>query len=331
MAVRSFLLWLWIFQTTFALPSRPHHTPQRLIIDTDLLNFVDDPLALGLANIFQSHNEIQILGIVSSISSRYAPPAIDAINTFYKHPSIPLAIQKPVDNSTIDPNYPEYPEYLTGLTHRFDQDINDGSNTTDPVSLYRKLLACAPDASVKIAVIGFHDNLYHLLRSRPDAISPLSGRALVKQKVAELIVGGTPSGMSFNFVEHPVEYAMYTLTRWPGLLTFFPDTIGDRVFMGARLTGERDPETNPVAYAFATNIGIGENHESWDVVAMYYVVRGLGDVYKFSKTRGEVYFFPNGSAAWNDSSPSRLQRVVDLKVSNVTLAKKIESILLWEP
>jgi hypothetical protein len=40
----------------------------------------DDPLAIGLANIFQIWREAEILGIVSSVSAQYAPSAIDAIS-----------------------------------------------------------------------------------------------------------------------------------------------------------------------------------------------------------------------------------------------------------
>ncbi len=40
----------------------------RLIIDTDMLNFDDDPLAIGLANIFQSWGEVELVGIMASMS-----------------------------------------------------------------------------------------------------------------------------------------------------------------------------------------------------------------------------------------------------------------------
>lgn len=68
---------------------------KRLIIDTDFLNFVcapvllpagqfacsnnlttqqnDDPLALGIANIYQAWGEASILGIASSVSGRLVP------------------------------------------------------------------------------------------------------------------------------------------------------------------------------------------------------------------------------------------------------------------
>lgn len=40
----------------------------RLIIDTDMLNFDDDPMAIGLANIFQNWGEVELIGVMSSMS-----------------------------------------------------------------------------------------------------------------------------------------------------------------------------------------------------------------------------------------------------------------------
>lgn len=165
---------------------------------------------------------------------------------------------------TINPAYPQYQEFLTGLTYDFPEDVGDGSNTTDPVTLYRHLLQSSPDHSVTIANVGFHDNLYNLLRSRPDSISPLSGVELVKNKVVEFVVQGNPTGISFNFVEHLPKYASFVLTHWPGVITFVPDAIGSNVWMGAELTTKSNLTKNPVAYAFATAIGINTTHQSWD-------------------------------------------------------------------
>ncbi|KAF9694564.1 hypothetical protein EKO04_007607 [Ascochyta lentis] len=240
------------------------HGPKRLIIDTDLIDFVDDPLAIGLANVFQSRAEANVLGIVSSVFSRYVPPAIDAINTYYSYGDIPVAIQKPVDNTTRNPTFPQDNEYLTGLTLGFPQDIGDGSNTTEPVALYRRILESSPNHSITIANIGFHDNLYNLLLSPPDKISSLSGPELVKKKIAELVVQGNPNGISFNFEGNDPRYAQYVLTHWPGIITYVPDAIGSTVLFGRRLTTELDIKTNPVAYAAATSIGVDNVHESWD-------------------------------------------------------------------
>lgn len=40
---------------------------KRLIIDTDMLNFDDDPLAIGLANILENWGEVELIGVMSSI------------------------------------------------------------------------------------------------------------------------------------------------------------------------------------------------------------------------------------------------------------------------
>ncbi|UPX18711.1 uncharacterized protein EKO05_0009003 [Ascochyta rabiei] len=138
---------------------------------------------------------------IPGVFTRYVPPAIDAINTYYDHGDIPIAIQKPLDNNmsisvssphsalfltatlqTRNPTFPRDNEYLTGLTFNFPQDIGNGSNTKEPVALYRRLLATSLDHSIMIANISFHDNLYNLLLSPPDKTTPLSGPKLIKNK-----------------------------------------------------------------------------------------------------------------------------------------------------
>ena len=62
-------------------------------------------------------------------------------------------------------------------------------NTPAPspaVQVYRKALASQPNGSVVIVCTGYEENIDDLLNSSPDSISPLSGKALVAQKVKEL-------------------------------------------------------------------------------------------------------------------------------------------------
>ncbi|KAF3044924.1 hypothetical protein E8E11_006790 [Didymella keratinophila] len=249
-----------------------------------------DPVAIGLANVFQKRREAKIVGVVSSVYSRYVPPAIDAINTYYGHGGIPVAIQKPVDNTTRSPTFPQENESVTGLADKFPQDICDGSNTTDPVLLYRRLLASSPDNSVTIANIGFYDNLYHLLHSRPDGISPLSRPKLIKKKVVEHVGQGNPNGTSFYFEVNGPKYAQHVLTHWPGRIIYVPDAIGSTVYFGSRLSTELNVTTHPVAYAAVTSIGIGNVHQIWDSTAIYYAVLGLDDIYNVERSQGKIKF-----------------------------------------
>lgn len=165
---------------------------------------------------------------------------------------------------TIDPLYPQYADFLTGLTYNFTNSIQDGGITPEPQRLYRQLLTQSADKSVTIAAIGFHENLRSLLKSSADDISPLTGSQLVERKVTELVVQGNPTGQSFNFHRYDPSAAIFVLTNWPGTVTFVPDAVGDRVWVGKRLTTEMDPVNNPVSYAFATAIGIGIAHQAWD-------------------------------------------------------------------
>ncbi|KAI1408237.1 hypothetical protein F5Y13DRAFT_204951 [Hypoxylon sp. FL1857] len=321
-----------------ALPSTVLAIKDRLLIDSDLLNFDDDPLAIGLANIFQSWDKVELIGVMSSVNSRYAPPAIDAINTYFGHPDIPVAIQKPVDNLTQLPEYPEYGDYMTGLTYNFTEDIRDGTRTPDPVSSYRYLLSTSADNSITIAVIGFHDNLFHLLNSGPDQISPYTGAELLNSKVRQLVVQANEVGLSYNTNTHNATFAQTVLNSWPGRLTFVSDDVAENTVLGTRITTELDVTKNPIGYALRTSIGYGQKHPVWDAVALYYAICSLDDIFTWKYPHGgRVTLNGSAFASWeNATEPSStnspgLQNSIKFKVSNETFAERLEDILLWQP
>ena len=132
------------------------------------------------------------------------------------------------------------------------------------MTLYRTLLSKAPAKSVTIASIGFFDSLYLLFDSKPDAISPLTGLELIKEKVTELVVQAAGTGTSYNIARHNPLYPTHVLNQWPTKLTFVPGFIGSTVWWGDRLTTELDLQKNPVAWAFNTTIGYNKKHQSWD-------------------------------------------------------------------
>ncbi|KAI1440942.1 hypothetical protein F5Y02DRAFT_401199 [Annulohypoxylon stygium] len=303
---------------------------KRLIIDTDMLNFDDDPLAIGLANILENWGEVELIGVMSSINSRYACPGFDAINTYFGHPDVPTAVQKPVDNLTQWPEFPEYGDYLTGLTYNFTEDIRDGSKTPDPVSSYRYLLSTSADNSITIAVIGFFDNMYHLMNSGPDQISPYTGAELLASKVRELVVQANDEGYSYNTDYHNATFAEAVLNWWPGKLTFASDDVGENTVIGTRITTELDVTKNPVGYALRANIGYGQKHYVWDAVAVYYAVCGLDDVFKWKYQSGRVSLNASAYATWETNATSQ-QNSIEFKMSNATYGARLEDILLWEP
>lgn len=150
------------------------------------------------------------------------------------------------------------------LGEKFSEDVNDGSNTTDPVTLYRTLLAGAEDQSITIAVIGFFDAMYQFVDSPADSISPLTGFELIKQKVVELVVQADGSGNPFNLAYHNGTFAAHVLNNWPSKLTFVPGYVGRTIVMGAKLAVELDPETNPISFVWNATIGPNKTNPAWD-------------------------------------------------------------------
>ena len=73
-----------------AAPGGAHAGTPRIIIDTDLSLWWDDATAIGMANVLAQHGQLRILGIMSDIRNPLAVAALDAIDTAYGHPHIPL-------------------------------------------------------------------------------------------------------------------------------------------------------------------------------------------------------------------------------------------------
>lgn len=126
--------------------------------------------------------------------------------------------------------------------------------------------------------------------------------------------------------------------------------------MGAKLAVELDPATNPISFVWNATIGPNKTDPAWDrtfhshfhslfillifkspantssASAVYYAIRGLDDVYHYNKSAGGVIVYSNGTSRWNASAtPPETQNWVDLSISNVTFAQRLEDILLWEP
>lgn len=68
--------------------------PIKIILDTDMDSDIDDVSAMGLLHHFADLGEVEILATVSCSSNKGSVQVIDAINTFYNRPDIPVGIPK---------------------------------------------------------------------------------------------------------------------------------------------------------------------------------------------------------------------------------------------
>jgi len=294
-----------------------------IIFDTDMGTDVDDAGALAILHVLADKGEANILAAMSANRNRWSAPAIDVINTYYGRADMPIGSSKtgPDPEEWYHQSVPDYPH-----------DLATGNDAPDAVALYRKILAARPDRSVTIVVVGWLTNMADLLNSKPDRYSPLSGEALVRAKVRELVsMGGKwpNSGKNegeYNFrMDGPAAHKV--ISDWPGKIMF--TGLGRDVMTGARLVAE-GPKDNPVP-AFYRNFFKGHKvseRSSWDLIAVLYAVRGLSDY--FTAVSGKCVSRQDGSNQWIPG-PAQNHSYLLYKMPQAELAAVIEDLLLTPP
>lgn len=273
----------------------PQH-PVPVILDTDFAEDVDDAGALAILHALADKGETEILGVMISSGNRFAPRAVDTVNTYYGRPDIPISV-------TWDPVVSPESKYTFELAFDFPNDI---VGVPEAVDLYREILAQQPDDSVTIVSVGFLTNLRALLRSEPDEHSALDGAGLVAAKVHQLVVMGGhypdsaqhPAGKEYNFALDAV--ATYdVIPNWPTPIIFVGFETGVDVVTGVPLQTDT-PEDNPVRRAYwLFNQGIGRS--SWDLIAAYVAIRGISEEWAMCPG-GLNEVSTDGSNRWVDSS-----------------------------
>lgn len=173
--------------------------PVKLIIDTDIggggCNDVDDVVALCIGHALEQRGEAQLLAIVQNTAALQSAGVISVLNHFYGNDDLPIgAYNISTVGATLEQEAPL--PYVPLLVNGWPSKIKNTSQVPSAVSVYREALASQANRSVTIASIGILTNLAALLKSKPDAHSPLNGLDLVRQKVKLLaVMGGKYGGM----------------------------------------------------------------------------------------------------------------------------------------
>lgn len=305
--------------------------PIRVILDTDMDSDIDDVAAMGLLHHFADLGEVEILATVSCSSDKKSIEVVDAINTYFKRPDIPVAIPKE--------DAPKHAWVLRTdmLSKEFPHDANVG-NSPSAVKTYRKILANQPDNSVVIISLGYLNNLKDLLLSEGDEFSPLSGADLVAKKVSSYYcMGGSypadeiPSDVKYgNFRPDPVSTA-YVNDNWPTKMVF----TGGGKFAKAIEHGNalKNLSTGNIVRR-AYELAKGDSSENWahhsaDILTVWMAIRGTGD-YFHETTFGYNDMDEYGRNTWKtDRDQPNRSYVSDLKegVSFEEAAAMFESYL----
>lgn len=223
-------LWSAAPATEFPTPTRP--APVKLIFDTDIGNDCDDAMALAVIHALQNRGAAELLAVTLTNPDPLAGKLIDAINTFYGRPDIPIGI------NPSSPQVLKVSRFLP-VAQRHPHDF-DPARAEPALSLLRKTLAAADDTSVVMVQVGFFTNLAALLDSPPDTFSPLPGVELIRKKVRELHLMAGSFALTRNsnyFLEFNVKYdipaAQKVARDWPTPTVWSGAEIGDAVLFPA--------------------------------------------------------------------------------------------------
>jgi inosine-uridine nucleoside N-ribohydrolase len=298
---------------------------EKIILDTDFGNDCDDTGALAILHQMAYNGEAEILATMYPMPDEFGASAIDAINTYYGKPDIPVGTYK--GNYEYKGQHNDY--YNSLLTNSFPNDLKTGKNAPDAIMLYRRILASQPDNSVTIVVVGPQRLVADLLLSKADSISKLDGIALVKKKVKQLVSMGAeyPKGEEWNIKLSP-DASKLVAEKWPTTVVYSGFEIGEPIMTGERLLTET-PEQSPVRMAFATNpdLDAKKNRHSWDQTAVLFAVRGLKDYWTMGS--GTIEIADDGKNNWLDTGKTRKYLIAKKPVPD--MKKVIEDMMVAPP
>ena len=293
----------------------------RLIFDTDIESDVDDVGAVAVLHALANRNETEILAMMISSSNPWSASCLDALNTYYGRPDIPIGCVK---KNGIEKGS----KYTEIIAKEYPHDLKSIDKAPGAVKLYRKILSSQPDNSVTIVNVGYLTNLKNLLDSEPDEFSSFGGSALVQKKVRVLVcMGGVyPKGREWNFYQDAVA-SKAVVSSWPTPIIYCGHEIGVAIKTGS---GLRDmPRNNPVrrSYELYNNLS---DRESWDQTAVLYAVRGLNgqlkDVWDVVTT-GSNHVNPDGSNIWQEL-PDNQHAFLARKMKPDRVARIIEDLMI---
>jgi len=320
--MRIILILLISISTQYAFSQKTK--AEKIILDTDFGNDCDDAGALAILHQMAYMGEAEILATVYPMNDDEGAAAIDAVNTYYGKPNIPVGTYK---GSYVYKG--KHNDFYNSKLAGFPNDLKSGKNAPDAVMLYRKILSSQPDKSVTIIVVGPQRLVADLLLSKPDSISKLDGAALIKKKVKQLVSMGAeyPKGDEWNIKICP-DGAKLVAEKWPTPVVYSGFEIGKPIMTGERLITET-PETNPVRVAFETNpmVETSKNRHSWDETAVLFGVRGLKDYWTMGS--GIIQIAEDGKNNWVAGGKTRQYLIAKKPVPD--MKKVIEDMMVAPP
>lgn len=305
--------------------------PRRVIFDSDMGPDYDDVGAITLLHAYADSGLVKILATVASTRYPGVAGVLSVFNTYFGRPGIPIGVAGPGGLELRD-----WQHWTDTLLARYPHRVRANSDVPDAVTVYRSVLAAQPDHSVTVITVGFLTNLSALLQSGPDQHSRLSGAALVRLKVRQLVsmAGRFPNGYEFNVMKD-APASQYVFSHWPTPILFSGFEIGEKIFTGLpliRATGIRD---SPVRDVFRISIPLAPEdsagRKSWDETAVLVAVKGYAPFYGVEY--GTIAVAADGKDTWTggpaQGTPPRA-RLVEA-VSPSVVQALINHLIMHQP
>ena len=306
----ALLLPLTALHATAAPPSLP------ILFDTDMGGDCDDVGALFLLHGAVQRGEVRLLGTMGCVSTSAIAPCLDAINTWFARPEIPVGTLK--DAGLLDGH--GFPDELI---RRYPHQHPASSGYPDALALYRQILAAQPDGSVVIVAVGPLRNMANLLKA---------DSALIAKKVKLLhVMGGhyppeaNKKEAEYNFQKDSASAAL-VCAKWPTPVLFNGE--GGSTNSGRRVTCEM-PEHNPLTMAYAAYPGVGfaGDRLSWDPVSCLVAVRGAAPWYEVVSTGRNMVDAVTGLNTWQPGGEQRHSYLVLKKGAKGAVETALEDLM----
>lgn len=323
-------------------------TPVRILFDTDMVTDYDDVGALALLHAFADEGKCRILATCSCTRDNSSVAAVEIINAYYGRGDIPVGCSKeigvvgvPEANDCERWGHQKYvklaKKYSGWVRHE------NSNDATDSNIVYRRALAAEPDGSVVVCSVGFMTNMRRLLESKPDEISPLTGRELIAKKVRRYVAmaGKMPKGCEFN-VQHDAQSAKITAASWPTEVVFVDYFTGRHVYCGRGVAEAEYAWQNPVKDIFVSCLPSREavragntwdkgegGHSSWDELTVLVAVCGISPYFNYERGKFEIVD-SNGTNVWTPATDGRHIRVTPA-MSDDELGRIMDEIIKRPP
>ncbi len=201
--------------------------PTKIIFDTDFGGDADDLGALAMLNHFQNKGEANVLAVMCWNLEKYAVSAIDAVNTYYGNPDIPIGLRSGEQHETSW-------NHSKVLTENLTYDATP-ENVTEATELYRAILSQSEDKSIIMVTVGPLANIKKLIDSKADTYSTLNGADLLHTKVKEFVImgGNFPTSKDeWNFNGDMPGVTKYVLEHLDLPITFSGAELGAAIKTG---------------------------------------------------------------------------------------------------